>query len=393
MKILIVNTLYSPYKIGGAEISVQALAEEFSINGEEVGVLTLGKEDSQYILNDILIWRLKIENNFWPFDDSNRSTINKLFWHISDVNNKMYDNKIKKIFNVFKPDILFTNNLSGFSTHVWSLAKSNNIKIVHTLRDYYLQCPKTVKFKKGKNCNKLCFDCKMLSFLKKEASKNIDFVIGISNFVLQDHLKEGYFKDVPNQVIYNGFKFNDEIFAKKELPQGETIVFGYIGQLNKSKGVELLLNIFAHFDKSDKWKLKIAGKADENYLKKLKQINESKSVEFLGFVNSSDFFNKIDVLIVPSLWNEPFGRVVLEGIIKNKVVIGSNVGGIKELLSENPNFLFDPNDKDDLLRVLKSVFSNRNILQEFSFNPDKLSKFSLKNTSLQYLEVFKKTLA
>ncbi len=390
MKILIVNTLYDPYKIGGAEISVQALAEEFSINGKEVGVLTLGEEDNHYNLNDVLIWRLKIENNFWPFDDANKSTINKLFWHISDVNNKRYDNKIKNIFNVFKPDILFTNNLSGFSTRVWSLAKSNNIKIVHTLRDYYLQCPKTVKFNKGKNCNKLCFDCKMLSFFKKEASKNIDFVIGISDYILQDHLNQGYFKDVPYRVIYNGFKFNNEIFAKKKLPQGETIIFGYIGQLNKSKGVELLLNSFSHLDKSNKWKLQIAGKADESYLNKLKQINGSNNVEFLGFVNSSDFFNKIDVLIVPSLWNEPFGRVVLEGIIKNKVVIGSNVGGIKELLSENPYFLFNPNDEGDLLRVLKSIFSNKNILQKFSFNPDKLSKFSLKKTSLQYLEVFKK---
>jgi len=393
MKLLIVNTLYHPYKIGGAELSVQALAEEFKSLGLTVGVLTLGESSNIEIVNGVSIWRLKIRNLFWPFDGKPKNTLKKILWHVKDAYNSSYDHDIDEIFKSFKPDVLFTNNLSGFSIRVWSLAKSNNIKIVHTLRDYYLQCPKTVKFKKGRNCNKLCFDCKILSVLKKEASKNIDYVIGISNFILQDHLTEGYFKDTPNQVIYNGFKFNDIIFTKKELPKGETIVFGYIGQLNKPKGIELLLNSFSHLNKSNKWKLLIAGKADESYLNKLKQINESNDVEFMGFVNSSDFFNKIDVLIVPSLWHEPFGRVVLEGIIKNKVVIGSNVGGIKELLYENSDFLFNPNDKDDLLRVLKNVFSDKNILQKFSFSSNRLSEFSLKKTSLQYLDIFKKILA
>lgn len=385
MKILIVNTLYSPYKVGGAEISVQTLAEEFSSLGVSVGILTLGKEDNHSNLNDVLIWRLKIENNFWPFDDNNKSTINKLLWHINDSNNKKYDDKIKNIFNVFKPDILFTNNLSGFSTRVWSLAKNNNIKIVHTIRDYYLQCPKTTKFKKGYNCNSLCLDCKVLTNIKKRNSAKIDYVVGISNFVLQDHLKQGYFKNVKNEVIYNGFEF-DYITKKLQFLDKNKITFGYIGQINKEKGVELMLKSFVSLKNENTWNLLIAGKVKPEYLEVLKNINNSEEITYLGYTNSKEFFNKIDVLIVPSLWNEPFGRVVLESIINNKMVITSKSGGINEIMEKHQNFTFNLN-KEDLSKLIKEIISNReNTL--FNFSPEFVEKFNIKNTVLKYSKIF-----
>ena len=51
MKILIINTLYAPYKIGGAEKSIQSLAESFVKKNVEVMVLTLGTENKRTILN------------------------------------------------------------------------------------------------------------------------------------------------------------------------------------------------------------------------------------------------------------------------------------------------------------------------------------------------------
>ena len=67
-------------------------------------------------------------------------------------------------------------------------------------------------------------------------------------------------------------------------------------------------------------------------------------------MDSSKFFEMIDVLIVPSLWNEPFGRVVIESILHSKPVIASNVGGIPELLINNKQFVFRPKVKE--LRTL-----------------------------------------
>tara|TARA_R110002049_G_scaffold51245_4_gene145065 strand:- start:3559 stop:4725 length:1167 start_codon:yes stop_codon:yes gene_type:complete len=387
MKILIVNTLYSPYKIGGAEISVQALAEEFNLLGITVGVLTLGESDDFEVINNISIWRLKLENIFWPFNNQLKSSLLKLRWHAKDANNKGYDKKIKSIFESYKPDILFTNNLSGFSTRIWELAKPQKIKVVHTIRDYYLQCPKTTKFKNGNNCDSLCLECKVLTALKKRNSTKIDYVVGISNFVLQDHLKQGYFKNVKSKVIYNGFNFDFKHKQFKFLNK-EEVVFGYLGQINKEKGVELMLESFGKIKNKEKWRLLVAGNIEKEYKSKLKGINDNNRIEYLGYTNSTDFFKKIDVLIVPSLWNEPFGRVVLEGIINNKIVITSKKGGIIEIMENNQDFTFNLGN-EELKNLIDNIIDKRNKLK-YTHNQEFLTKFNIKRTALDYYETFSK---
>ena len=56
MKIAIVNTLYAPNKVGGAEKSVQILAEKLYFKGNDVIVICLGKEDLTYELNGIIVY-------------------------------------------------------------------------------------------------------------------------------------------------------------------------------------------------------------------------------------------------------------------------------------------------------------------------------------------------
>lgn len=389
MNILIVNNLYHPNKIGGAEMSVKALAEGFISSGMKVSVLTLGESDKFYQVNDVDVWQFKIENLYWPFNSQNKNTILKLGWHINDINNKSYDKKIKNVFDIIKPQILFTNNLSGFSTRIWHLAKSHNIKIIHTIRDYYLQCPKTTKFKRGRNCDSLCLDCKILTTLKKNNSNKIDYVVGISEFVLQDHLKEGYFKNVTNEIIYNGFKFDFEPKEFKFLNENK-VTYGYIGQINKEKGVESMLKDFKGLENKENWSLLIAGHIGVEYLNYLKNLNNSNRITYLGYTNSKEFFEKIDILIVPSLWKEPFGRVVLEAMINNKIVITSKSGGLNELMINNQTFTFNSKTQE-LSKLLKYTLDNREHIA-FNISKEFMTQFSIKKCVLKYSEIFYKLL-
>lgn len=84
---------------------------------------------------------------------------------------------------------------------------------------------------------------------------------------------------------------------------------------------------------------------------------------FEGNIPANNLLDSIDVLIVPSKWNEPFGRVVIESIGRRVPVIGKRVGGIPELLKENPEFMF--NTVDDLKDVITS-YLKRDIT--FKFN-------------------------
>nr|WP_250143556.1 glycosyltransferase [Escherichia coli] len=81
MKIMILNSLYYPYKFGGAEVSVQLLAEELVKKNHEVRVVTLNDEGSikKEVLNGVKVISLPLKNRYWPFSSEAHSRIQKLF--------------------------------------------------------------------------------------------------------------------------------------------------------------------------------------------------------------------------------------------------------------------------------------------------------------------------
>lgn len=387
MKILIVNTMYSPSKVGGAEISVQSLAEGFHKKGHQVIIVSLFSENKVYQVNGLPVINRKIENIYWPFLDKKQSIIKRILWHYKDSNNNRYDSFFLDLFKKESPDILFTNNLSGFSANVWEIARNEGIKVVHTLRDYYLQCPNSTKFKNNTNCIGQCFECKVLTKRKKTLSNKVDYVFGISRFILNNHFENGYFKGVSNSVVYNGF----DLQFRAKTNHTSTIRLGFMGQITPSKGVALLIDCLNEFEGLN-WELKIAGNISDNYKKKLREINPSPKIQFLGYMKSSPFFETIDILVVPSLWNEPFGRVIIEAIMNSTPVLGADVGGIPELLSNNPNFLFRP-DSLGLKKKLKEIITNPKVLQEFNYNPSFMQQFAIENSVNQYINIFESILA
>ncbi|WP_299213010.1 glycosyltransferase family 4 protein [uncultured Aquimarina sp.] len=388
MKVLIVNTLYQPYKVGGAEISVRAIAEGMEKKGIEVAVLTLGEKTEKTSINNVSVYRLKIKNIFWPFDQVNYSKIKKLKWHFTDIYNKGYNKNINEIINEFHPDVIHTNNLTGFSVAIWDIAKNKEIKVVHTLRDYYLQCPKTNKFKNN-SCTKQCNECMFFSKIKKAKSHLVDSVIGISNFILKDHIEEGYFRHSTKKVIYNGFDITKRILGSSNFDEKTFLKFGFIGQINKAKGIEVLMKTLAEFSNYNNWKLYIAGTVDSSFRGYLSAFLPEEKIEFMGYIKQETFFKTINVLVVPSLWEEPFGRVVLEGIVSNVPVLGSKKGGIKELLSGNSKFTFNPLN-EDLKNLLELILENPEELNTFNFDIDYLYKsFSLESMIDEYIKIYK----
>jgi hypothetical protein len=114
MRIAIINTLYAPNQIGGAEKSVQTLAENLCLTGNKVLVICLGKESSSYHLNGVLVKVLKIENSYWPFELGVKKAYQKFLWHLKDASNTKYENTIGKFLSDFineQPSWVFDKSL------------------------------------------------------------------------------------------------------------------------------------------------------------------------------------------------------------------------------------------------------------------------------------------
>ncbi len=80
------------------------------------------------------------------------------------------------------------------------------------------------------------------------------------------------------------------------------------------------------------FRLLVAGNGEPSYENALKERSAGLPVEFLGFVSPAEFFQKTDILIVPS-WEEPFGIVLLEAMATGIPVIATNRGGPVDIIS------------------------------------------------------------
>lgn len=379
MRILIFNTNYYPNIIGGAEISTQLLAETLSTLDNQVWVCTIADVEKREVINGVNVVYTNYRNIYWAFKGTNLKW-KKAIWHFLDIYNFRFAGYFQKLINEIKPDVIHTNNICGFSCVVWHVAKSMKIPIVHTLRDYYLLCYKSTMFKNGKSCCKQCIDCKLSSMVTKMISQNIDSVVGISRFILDNHLECGYFgKTKYCEVIYNSIEIT------KSTVDRNPYTIGYMGSIIPSKGIERLISDFCKLEVKN-YTLEIAGDCNTDYVAFLKNKYSSPNIKFVGRVSAKDFLSHISLLVVPSEWREPFGRVVAEAIKTKCPVFVSNRGGMPELVNHDNGRVFSLEDNDSLYNLLTEYTKGK---MHFSFEIDenRFDRFVIAN---KYVRIYRK---
>jgi glycosyltransferase involved in cell wall biosynthesis len=382
MKILIANTLYYPDMVGGAEVSTQILAEGLAAAGAEVCVVCATGEGVDRVseLNDVKIYRLRFANLYWPHQPKKHSRFARLVWHAIDVHNVIMARKLKKIIAREKPDIVSTSNLSCLSIGIWRLSNEAGVPIVHTARDYYLICPTSKMLSHNKSCERQCGLCSRYAGPKKRESQRVDVVIGVSKFVLQKHLDNGFFAGASSTGVISDCYLPIKSGASYAPPapySGGVVRLGVLGRVSPEKGIEVLLHELLR-DSTLEWNLSIGGSGDDAYLAKLKTTYNDRRVNFLGHVVPGAFLQSIDFLVVPSKWNEPFGRVTVEAYSHGVPVVGANTGGIPEVIEPDSYLVFDinqPHTVIDKIREAVELLKNshtRPRLLEYAetFSPD-----------------------
>lgn len=182
-----------------------------------------------------------------------------------------------------------------------------------------------------------------------------------------------------SRVIYNPIK-EFVITAKKE--KTDLVTFGYLGTRDKRKNISLLLSSFKKLvDKHKCVRLILSKNIGDYYEHNLKQMKD------LGLVNNiteyivddaSDFYNSIDILVLPSL-SETWGMVALEAISMKKPTIITHNSGLTEFLVDGVHTLFiNPYDEQSLFnameKMLDKTFRDKialqgyNLIKEYGFN-------------------------
>lgn len=340
MKILLVNSRYAPFSVGGADVSTRKLAIELKKRGNIVDVLTCNNDDVDDYYDDIPIHRRKFKNIDSWYNYHNLRGIRKFIFKFLDVYNFSNKSGIKEILLDIKPDVVHTNNINGITPVIWTVCNELRIPVVHTCRDYFLMCEKTTLVRKN---NIVCVNprliCKIYRAINKLLCKKVDLVTAPSKYTLNCFLDAGFFKKSKSRCVYNAIDVDLtrtlELLNERKNRQINIFRFIYLGALEKHKGVDLILDaIRSNGNKS--FSIAFAGRGSlEKNIKSLAQIDNR--VEYLGFIEKDILdseMKKSNALLCPSNWPEPFGRVVIDAYKYAMPVIATNLGGLDEIVNE-----------------------------------------------------------
>lgn len=347
LRILLVNTLYHPNRLGGAEVSVQTLAEGLHQSGHEVRVLTSAVDGraARGVVNGVDVEYVVQPNIYSAPATHPVSRYGRLRWHLRDRFNRQTMRLLCERYAAWRPDVVNTNNLSGFSVSVWAHFRRLGVPLVHTLRDYYLICPRATMYRGGRICDRQCRVCGYLCAPKRRQSRDVDAVVGISRFIADVHRQHGYFPNARfTETIGNIYEPPFPITGRGRPPQLFTV--GYLGRISEEKGLEELLTAVEKARARRRIRVLVAGSGDMAYTSALEMRFGHRDTEFLGRQSPAAFFPRIHLLAVPSRWLEPLGRVVLEAHAHGVPVLVPSRGGLPEMVEHGVDGLVYEGEMD-----------------------------------------------
>lgn len=415
MKVLLPTEYYPPFVMGGGEISTKLLAEGLAREGVEIHVLTPNYESFSNTVSEergVHFHRFRSARRFLhrgrkAFQVSYRRRRPLFYWLLSKYirfSAWEFSKRISELHKRENFDLIHAQNLE--SVLGLNLTEVKCPRIAH-IRDFGLFCVNRGKLIGGR----LCGSCSINniraclgagSFLARSiwnelswrrTHSGFDHYIAISNFVAKELLREGIL-DEKISVIYNpigdeGISHLSKQEAKRSLGLNYEEVALFVGGLTEAKGAHLLPRLAR---KMPNVNFVVVGDGP------LRGLFEEglNNLHYRGHVlheKIKHYFKAADVLLVPSLWHEPFGRVVVEGQINSTPVIASRIGGIPELIKDGETgLLIEPGKLDDLMNAITKVMSSEGLRKRMGDNGHKAArkKYATRTVVKKMLDVYNK---
>lgn len=205
----------------------------------------------------------------------------------------------------------------------------------------------------------------------------VNYICCVSNFIKKQFLEGITTNSEKVIVIYNGVSRNLMTFPKKK----KEII--YVGRIVKEKGVHLYVDAIKEiYSKLNSWNFKIIGSVklgynihSDYYSKKITKdfSNLGERTEITGYLPQNELNQILEVssiIVIPSLWEEPFGLVAAEAMANGIAIISSNSGALKEVINNKGILINDINKNKIVDAILKLTRSKKELFkyQNLSWN-------------------------
>lgn len=387
-RISVVSQFWPPNFIGGGEISTYYVCKQLIKIGYKITVITPnpGKsKDFKFIKTIHPHWLYEpFEEKYFQKITTTQKLNDEIYWASDYYGAAFLNNKeVKKIATV--RDYWPVCNYSGMTLNNRSSCNKCNLKNI-------LKCG-------GMNNQNICKKItKTFRYLynipfRKSILPKFNHTIFISNCIAKEITSAIHLKNY--SIIHNPISpeyMNKEIFRVKV---NKKILFA--GLINESKGISVLIKAMGEIVKKNKnILLLVAGDGNiPNYKKITNSLGLSKNIIFLNKISFNkiiDYYDKCDIVVNPSLWLEPFGRTIIEGMARKCIPIATNQGGPSEIITDRKTgFLFEKGNFVRLAQIINTLYQNPEKMKTIQEQARKfaIKEFSPQKIASNYLKVFK----
>ena len=334
MRILIVHNSYR-----------QKGGEDTVVENEVILLEKVGHEVMQFTVNN----------------DGINGVMNKINAFISAIYSFSSKNRLENLIKDFEPDIVHVHNFFPLiSPSVYYACKQMKVPVVQTIHNHRIYCPSGLRLLNNQVC-KRCHKGNFLHAVKYKCYKGsrigsmsvalMDFIhysistwnnkiskiLAISPF-MKEQLEE-FGISSKNIVVKPNF-----VNASNNQVKNKRRIGGlFVGRLSEEKGIKPLSDALQQFEGD----FSIIG---DGPLKEFVERGNSRVLK--GWLPNNEVKIKMQealYLVIPSIWEEPFGMTIIEAYANGLPVIGSRIGAIKDLIIEGETgLLFTPGNSDEL---------------------------------------------
>ena len=391
MKILLSNKFYYPR--GGDCIYTINLEQLLKQHGHEVAMFAM-----QYPENLPSEW-----SNYFPSEVKFSPGLGMIEAFLRPFGTREVQKKFNALLDDFQPDAVHLNNIhTQLSPIIAQIAHERGVKVVWTLHDYKLLCPRYDCLRNGTTVCEECFDNKrkvleyncmknskvasMLAYReaikwnRERLEKSTDIFICPSQF-MADKMTQGDF-DVKKIITLCNFI---DIEKTQRTDYNKEDYYCFIGRLSHEKGVKTLIEAARQLP----YRLKIIGGGD---LKEELMAQAADNVEFVGYKKwdeIKEIVGKARFTVIPSEWYENNPLSVIEAQCLGTPVLGANIGGIPELIEfGTTGMLFESRNAADLKEKIEQMFATAFDYKKIAQNSQ--LRYSAEKYYQEIVEIYRK---
>jgi glycosyltransferase involved in cell wall biosynthesis len=424
-KILYIGFGISPGTRGGAIVYQESLARGVCARGWET-VLFMGVPEYKVSLSDRPYLSRRMKDGMKLIELRNSRNYPMHFNSVdSQCSDSVIENLLRQVLDEEKPDLVHFHELQMHTASLIGVVRERGIPCLKTMHNYYDICPQRDLMRLGiERCadfysGKFCPACaaalpsrRVMPLWKKliwilfptllykplaavyAALRSAHRSVATARVIpavppTAFARRRGYFVEMLNKLdvvhcssrraaeIFSGCGVNKDkievipisvdtletIIPRPLRDDRYPIVFGYAGGSYAHKGFRVLIEAFSALDQT-KAKLIMWETAPHPF----EGIPAGLTIEYVRGYEPGDMneaFSRIDIGVIPSVWEEMFGLIGLEWLSARIPVIGSDIGGIPQWLKDGENgFLFPPGDAKRLAQKMSLFVSNPGLVAQ-----------------------------